>query len=263
MSETPSQFSDGRAYEQVMGRWSQVAGSTFLDWLNLSQGLTWLDVGCGNGAFTETLIAKNAPSEVTGIDPSEGQIAYARTRFGTKVATFQTANAQHLPFSDNSFDVAVMPLVIIFVPDPLKAVDEMTRVVRSGGTVAAYMWDVSGGGLPAEPIRAAMRFMGEDEVNLPNHQASREDRMRAVWEQVGLIEIETRVIRIRVDYASFDDFWEINSMPVGPTGTAIAKLSSVKKEELKALLRQRLPTTPDGHISYEPFANAVKGRVSK
>jgi ubiquinone/menaquinone biosynthesis C-methylase UbiE len=249
MSEAPSQFSDGEAYERMMGRWSQVAGATFLDWLGLPKGLTWLDVGCGNGAFTETLIAKNAPSEVDGIDLSVEQIAYARTRLGSKVARFQTASAQHLPFADNSFDVAVMPLVIIFVPDPLKAVREMKRVVRPGGTVAAYMWDVSAGGLPVEPIRAAMRSMGEDEVNPPNHKASHENQMRAVWEQSGLIEIETCVIRIRVNYISFDEFWKANSTPVGPTGAVIAKLSPVKKEELKDLLRQRLRTTPDGSIS--------------
>jgi SAM-dependent methyltransferase len=261
MSEAPSQFADGKAYERLMGRWSQVAGATFLDWLGLPPGLKWLDVGCGNGAFTETLIAKAAPSEVTGIDPSEGQLAYARTRPGTKLAKFQAAGAQDIPFADNSFDAAVMPLVISFVPDPVKAVAEMKRVVRSGGTVGAYMWDVQGGGLPLEPIRAAMRSMGEDEANPPGYAASREDTMRTVWQQNGLTSIETRVIRIRISYTDFDDFWGANSVPVGPSGNAIAKLSPAKKEELKALLRERLPKAPDGSISYEPYANAVKGRV--
>jgi ubiquinone/menaquinone biosynthesis C-methylase UbiE len=144
MSGAPTQFADGKAYERLMGRWSQVAGATFLDWLGLPAGLKWLDVGCGNGAFTETLIAKAAPSEVAGIDPSEGQLAYARTRSGAKRATFQMAGAQDIPFADNSFDAAVMPLVISFVPDPVKAVAEMKRMVRPGGTVGAYMWDVEG-----------------------------------------------------------------------------------------------------------------------
>jgi SAM-dependent methyltransferase len=263
MTQASSQFTDGEAYERLMGRWSQVAGRTFLGWLGLPKGLTWLDVGCGNGAFTETLIEKNAPAEVVGIDPSEGQLAYARTRPGTKLAKFHRAGAQELPFPDNSFDAAVMPLVISFVPDPVKAVGEMKRVVRPGGTIAAYMWDVSGGGLPLEPIRVAMRSLGEDEANPPGYQASREDQMRGVWEHNGLVEIETCVIRIRVDYASFDEYWKTNSVPVGPSGIAIAKLSPDKKEQLKNLLRQSLPTAPDGKISYEPFANAVKGRVSK
>jgi hypothetical protein len=116
------------------------------------------------------------------------------------------------------------------------------------------MWDIPGGGLPLEPIRAAMRSLGEDEANPPGFQASREDRMRAVWEQNELRDVETRVIRIRANYPNFDDFWESNSVPVGPSGAAIAKLSPEQKEKLKNLLRQRLSTTPGGAISYEPFA---------
>jgi SAM-dependent methyltransferase len=261
MSEAPSQFTDGKAYERLMGRWSQLAGATFLDWLGLPPGLKWLDVGCGNGAFTEVMIGKNAPAEVVGIDPSEGQLAYARTRPGTKLAKFQAAGAQDIPFADKSFDVAVMPLVISFVPDPVKAVAEMKRVVRPGGTIAAYMWDVPGGGLPLEPIQVAMRAMGVQTANPQGYLASREETMRTVWQQNGLAAIETRVIRIRVSYTDFDDFWSTNSVPVGPSGAAIARLSPAQQEELKSMLRERLPRGPDGSISYEPFANAVKGRV--
>jgi len=261
MSEAPALFSDGKAYERMMGRWSQLAGNVFLDWLAMPKGLNWLDVGCGNGAFTETLIAHSAPAEVTGVDPSEGQLAYARTRPGAKLAKFQLAGAQDLPFAEKSFDAAIMALVISFVPDPAKAVSEMARVVRPGGMVATYMWDVLGGGLPLEPIQAAMREIGAADVNPPGYAASREDRMRAVWEQNGLQSIETRVIRIRLTYSSFDDFWDSNSVPVGPSGQAIGKLSPEKREELRTKLRQRLPQGPDGRISYEAHANAVKGRV--
>jgi SAM-dependent methyltransferase len=262
MNEAPGLFSDGKAYERLMGRWSQLAGEQFLDWLALPKGLRWLDVGCGNGAFTETLIAHSAPAEVTGVDPSEGQLAYAKTRPGAKLATFQTAGAQSLPFADNSFDAAIMALVISFVPDPVQAVAEMARVVRPGGVVATYMWDVMGGGLPLEPIQVVMREMGAADANPPGYAASRQDRMRAVWEQNGLLSIETRVIRIRLTYSSFDDFWESNSVPVGPAGQAIRNLSPERKEELKTKLRQQLPHGPDGRISYEAHANAVKGSVA-
>ena len=70
-------FDDGAAYERYMGKWSQLAGETFLDWLAPKPGLRWLDVGCGNGAFTEMLVERCAPVSVEGIDPSEAQLAYA------------------------------------------------------------------------------------------------------------------------------------------------------------------------------------------
>src|SRR4051812_22605225 len=96
MSQPDRLFHDGSAYEWQMGRWSRRAGATFIEWLNLPTGLRWLDVGCGNGAFTEELIARCTPAAVAAIDPSEGQIAYARTRAGAAVADFRAGDAQAL-----------------------------------------------------------------------------------------------------------------------------------------------------------------------
>ena len=103
-----------------MGKWSQLAGETFLDWLSPDTGLRWLDVGCVNGAFTEMLVERCAPASAMGIDPSEGQLAYARTRPASRVAEFRRGDAMLLPFPDDTFDAAVMPLVIFFVPEPAK-----------------------------------------------------------------------------------------------------------------------------------------------
>src|ERR1700751_399129 len=113
-----------------MGRWSALAGQTFLDWLAPPAGLKWLDVGCGSGAFTELLVQRCAPSEMHGVDPSDAQIAFARERPGARGAVFQLGDAMALPFGDNRFHAAVMELVIFFVPDPDKGVAEMVRVVR-------------------------------------------------------------------------------------------------------------------------------------
>src|SRR3954469_19632463 len=118
-------FDDGAAYERYMGEWSRLAGETFLDWLAPKSGLRWLHVGCGNGAFTEMLVERCVPLSVQGIDPSEGQLAYARTRPASRVAQFRQGDAMALPFPDHVFDAAVMPLVIFFVPDPTKGVTEM------------------------------------------------------------------------------------------------------------------------------------------
>src|SRR5438105_3557722 len=105
-------FTDGAAYERYMGKWSQLAGQTFLEWLAPSKGLRWLDVGCGNGAFTEMLVNRCAPAQVHGLDPSKEQLAYARTRPASRVAQFHLGDAMALPFPDDTFDAAVMPLVI-------------------------------------------------------------------------------------------------------------------------------------------------------
>jgi SAM-dependent methyltransferase len=263
MSQTSDLFPDGAAYERLMGRWSRLAGDVFLDWLDSPANARWLDVGCGNGAFTETLIARCAPIEVVGVDPSEGQLAFARTRPGARSAEFRIGDAQALPFGDDRFDIAVMALVITFVSDPGKAVAEMARVVRPGGWIATYMWDVPGGGTPVHPIYVAMESLGMPSPRPPGAAVSRRDAMQALWEDAGLESIETQVIRIPVTYSDFDDFWDSNTVPVGPQGKAIHEMSQTVRDQLRARVRQQLPVSPDGRIAYESVANAVKGRVSR
>ena len=246
-----------------MGRWSRLAGEIFLDWLDIPANVRWLDVGCGNGAFTAALIARCAPAEVIGIDPSAGQLSFARTRPGAKSAQFRIGDAQALPFGDDSFDVAVMALVITFLSDPGKAVSEMARVVRPGGWVGTYMWDVPGGGTPVHPIYVAMESLGMPSPRPPGAEVSRRDAMQALWKDAGLELIETQVIQIPVMYSDFDDFWDANTVPVGPQGKAIQEMSPTVRAQLRARLREQLPVGPDGRIAYESFANAVKGRVAR
>jgi ubiquinone/menaquinone biosynthesis C-methylase UbiE len=260
MSEVPNLFADGKAYERLMGRWSRLAGEKFLDWVDAPKNLKWLDVGCGNGAFTEVLIARCSPAGVTGVDPSEGQLDYARGRPGTKRAEFRVADAQALPFPDNSFDAATMALVIVFVADPVKAARELARVVRPGGTAATYMWEFPDG-FPLAPLAATMKDLELTPPERPNVQASARDAMRAIWKEAGLAAIETEVIRIRVSFSSFDDFWDSNTLPVGPSGKALSELTPSAREQLKMRLRERLPIAADGSIAYEAFANAVEGVV--
>ena len=137
----------------------------------------------------------------------------------------------------------------------------MARVVKPGGIVATYMWDIPGGGFPIRPLAAAMRSLGLEEPARPNVEASRRDSMQAFWQQAGMQSIDTTVIRIRVAYADFDDFWASSSLPIGPSGKALAALAPDKIEQLKTRLREELPIAADGSIAYEAFANAAKGRV--
>jgi ubiquinone/menaquinone biosynthesis methyltransferase len=135
MAEPQIRFDDGAGYERMMGKWSRLAGEVFLDWLKPPSGLRWIDVGCGNGAFTELLAERCAPAEIQGVDPSEAQLAFARARHSADIAQFRQGDAMALSFADNSFDAAAMALVIFFVPEPPAGVAEMARVVRPGGRV--------------------------------------------------------------------------------------------------------------------------------
>src|SRR5687767_6152480 len=116
-------FNDGEAYEDFMGKWSRLAGEKFLAWLAAPRGMRWVDVGCGNGAFTGLIVERCGPAEVDAIDPSEEQIAYARSH--VQKARFRTGDAMALPYADAGFDIAAMGLVIFFMPDPQKGVEEM------------------------------------------------------------------------------------------------------------------------------------------
>lgn len=253
-------FNDGEAYERYMGKWSRLAGEMFLNWLAPKSGLRWLDVGCGNGAFTELLVEQCAPDSVDGIDPSEGQLTYARKRSKSRVAQFHQGDAMALPFNNDRFDVAVMPLVIFFVPEPAKGVAEMARVVCPGGTVTAYGWDMLGGGFPYETLLNAMRGLELPVPEPPNPGAASIGTLRDLWTDARLDAVETREIIVQRTFADFDDYWT-TVLGAPSVGAILAALASEELAPLKKILRARLPADAAGRITCSARANAVKGRV--
>ena len=253
-------FDDGAAYERYMGKWSQLAGETFLKWLVPQPGVRWLDVGCGNGAFTEMLVERCAPVSVHGIDPSEAQLAYARNRPALQNVQFHQGDAMALPFPGGAFDAAVMPLVIFFVPDPAKGIAEMARVVCPGGIVTAYAWDMEGGGFPYAALQEEMRGLGVDVPVPPNNDASRLDALRDLWTGAGLHAIDTREITVQRTFTDFDDYWTtIQGSP--SAGSRLAAMTSEAIALLASRLRARLPADATGRITYSARANAIKGHV--
>lgn len=261
MPEIRPTFTDGAAYERLVGQWSARVGDIFLEWLATPKDLRWLDVGCGNGSLTERIATLCAPMRINGIDPSEAQLAYAKKRPGVGPTRFHVGDAMALPFDDDSFDAAVMGLAITFVPEPAKAVAEMKRVVQPGGYVATYMWDIFGGGLPVEPLWSAMRTLELPTPELAAVEASKLDVMRELWTKAGLNAVETRVIRITVSYETFEEYWAANTAPSGPTAKAIADLTSTQREQIERYLRDHLPRDAQGRPAFPAHANAVKGRV--
>eukprot|EP01037_Dinobryon_pediforme_P005459 gene5459-5515_t len=258
MSEQTIQFNDGAGYEEMMGKWSRIAGDIFLDWVQPAAGLKWIDVGCGNGAFTELLVERCAPSAIHGVDVSEGQLAYARTRHTAGIADFQIGSAMQLPYPDASADAAVMALVLFFVPEPATGVAEMARVVRPGGLVTAYAWDIEGGGFPLEKMHSAMREGGMNPLRPPSVSAANIDTMRALWGAAGLQQVETRQIRVQRRFADFEAYWQACLLG-GSTKPAMERLPPAEAHAIKENCRAKVgPVGSDG-LLVDAWANAVKG----
>lgn len=261
MSVTSSYFVDGEAYELVTGRWSRIAGEIFLDWLALPPGRRWLDVGCGTGAFTEIVLKRGAPFALSGIDPAKDQIAFAKKRDGAERIDYRIGDALSLPYGDQDFDVAVMALVIGYLPDRLKAMTELRRVVRPGGTIATYVWDGPDTGHPQQPLIDSLKEMGIEFSPMDGDEDRPIGALRALFDKAGLADLATRTIDVEQSFAHFEEFWNAQNAQANRFVQAIRKMSSVELNKFKDILRRRLPTDASSRIAYTARANAVKGLV--
>ncbi len=254
-------FEDGAAYETYMGIWSRKVGEEFLAWLKPPSDLFWLDVGCGNGAFTALLAERVKPLSIIGVDPSPAQLDFARTRSGVSIARFEAGHAMELPAADDSVDAAVMALVIAFVPDPAKGVAEMARVVKPGGLVSAYMWDWPEG-FPFHHSHKIIEDRGLPAIAPPSWEASREARLVELWQGAGLADVESRAITVERTFPDFETLWAITL-----TGPRVATLAATLSPEVKAEIRQTLKDmlrVDEGRpVTLKATANAVKGRVPR
>jgi ubiquinone/menaquinone biosynthesis C-methylase UbiE len=258
MADEAIRFDDGASYELMMGRWSVLVGEHFLDWIAVPNGARWLDIGCGNGAFTELVVKRCMPAGVRAFDPSPEQLLFARNRLpaGAPV-TWAEADAMRLPVADGAADVAVMALVLFFVPAPAIGVAEMSRAVRSGGVVAAYHWDVLDGGFPLAAIAVELLELGVQPRLPPSVAASTIEASTALWLEAGLHQVRTCQITVQRRFENFDEYW--NS---AATSNTLRPMFEVLPAERRALLkdnvRHRL-RAGDGPLIVSARSNAVTG----
>lgn len=259
-------WSHGDAYEAYVGRWSRHVAADFVHWLGIPPQRTWLDVGCGTGALTATVLADADPGEVLGVDPSDGFVETARARTRDGRATFRVGDAESLPVTDRQFDAVVSGLVLNFVPDPHRALAEFTRVAVKGGVVAAYVWDYQQG---MEMIRCFWDAATELDQRAAELDEGRRftlcspSRLRHLWAQAGLAEVEVRAIDVPTVFADFDDYWQPFLGGQGPAPGYVMSLDEGDRRALRDLVRDRLPVDADGRIRTTARAWAVRGTVER
>ncbi|HEV7305613.1 class I SAM-dependent methyltransferase [Ensifer sp.] len=258
------QSADG--YEQLMGRWSRQLAPLFIDFAGLADGERVLDVGCGTGSLTFALPHAADLREIVAIDFSPVFVeATIRANSDPRIKV-QQADACALPFVDASFDRALAMLVLHFVPEAGKAVAEMRRVTRPGGVVAAVVWDHYGGmpGMRMVLDVAAMLDGNAEQVRSRycSQPMMRPGEMMQSFAANGLANVEQTSLMIRMDYLSFDDFWQPISAGEGPLGKYIGALDAGQRAKIDAAVKAAYQAgQPDGPRSFAAVAWACRGMV--
>jgi ubiquinone/menaquinone biosynthesis C-methylase UbiE len=256
----------GDRYEAYMGRWSRRIAPLFLDWLGAGAHLDWLDVGCGTGALSAAILARCKPRSLLSIDPSEGFVAMARAAIPDRRAEFAVGDAQALALQTASRDVVVSALMLNFVPDRHKALAEMKRVARPGGTVGLYVWDYPGRGVEfmrafwnaAAALDPAALDLAEDK----RFPFCTPDGLQELMAGAGLARVDCRQIEVPTVFADFEDYWRPFTLGTGPAPGYCASLDPEARSRLREKLDGSLPRREDGSIALEARAWAVKAAVA-
>jgi SAM-dependent methyltransferase len=242
------------AYDAFMGRYSRPLAPQLADLAGVHNGQLALDVGSGPGALTAELVARLGAPAVTAVDPSTPFVEAVLARHPG--ITAREASAEALPFADDAFDVVLAQLVVHFMTDPVRGIREMARVSRPDGVVAACVWDHGGRQGPLRLFWQAARELDptvDDESRLAG---VREGHLVELFEAAGLREVEPTTLEVRVEHASFDEWWEPFTRGVGPAGAHVARLSPNEQAQLRDRARTLLP---DGPVVIDAKAWAAKG----
>ncbi|WP_327364418.1 class I SAM-dependent methyltransferase [Streptomyces sp. NBC_01296] len=232
--------------------------------LDITAGSDWRDIGCGTGAVTRAVLDVAGPRRVVGVEPSDGYVRYARQHVTDSRAQFVRGDAMRLPFPDGRASVAVSGLVLNFVPAPGQTVAEMARIVRPGGTVAAYVWDYTQGGMEL------IRYFWEAAVSLDEGSRKLDEALRfplcapgplgELLRSAGLADVEVDEIDIPTRFRDFDDYWAPFLGGQGPAPSYLASLSQKGQNALRERLRAGVPTEADGSIALTARAWNGRGR---
>ena len=262
MTVVGDRWTGGDDYESYVGRWSRPVAASFVDWLGVAPGRRWVDVGCGTGALTATILGRADPEAVVGVDPSAAFVAHAAAVLDHPRARFRAGDASSLPLDDGWADAIVSGLVLNFVPDPVAALREAGRTARPGATIAAYVWDYAGemqlirrfwdGAVALDPGAAGL----DEGVRFP---ICAPGPLRRVFEGAGLTSVSVRAIDVPTTFATFDDYWSPFLTGVGPAPGYASALDDASRDRLREHLRTTLPVEPDGSINLVARAWAVRG----
>jgi ubiquinone/menaquinone biosynthesis C-methylase UbiE len=257
---------DGDGYERLMGRWSRRLVGPFLDFVGTADGEDVLDAGCGTGCLASALAERCRVRRVVGIDLSPAYVEHARRVNRDARLSFEVGDLCSLALPDGRFDRVLALLVLHFVPKTEKAITELRRVARPGAVVGAAVWDARGGFVANRMFfdTAAALDPAANERRARNYTRplTRPGELAAAWRAAGFTDVEQTILAIRMEFESFDDYWQPYAGNDGPQADYLKTLGDQQRARLHdALRRAYLDGETDGPRSYAALAWAVKGRA--
>jgi SAM-dependent methyltransferase len=262
----PDRWSGGDDYESYVGRWSRRVAEEFIAWLDVPAGRSWVEVGCGTGALTDSITARAAPASVVAVDRSADFVAHAAAALDDRRVVFLVGDAAALPLAGAQVDAVVSGLVLNFLPDPGAAVRELRRIARPGATVAAYVWDYADG---MQPIRAFwdaaidLAPSARDVDEAARFPLCHPDQLRNLFVDAGLSGVRTHTIDVEARFRDFDDYWTPFLSGVGPAPGYCAALPADQRDQLRARLLARVSPSGGGPIRMNARAFAARGTVAQ
>jgi len=213
----------------MIGTTLQIVGERLCEAVDICAGSSVLDVAAGNG--NATLAAARRFARVTSTDYVPDLLERGRERAAAErlPVKFQVADAEAIPFADESFDVALSTFGVMFTPNQGKAAAELVRVVRKGGKIGLANWTPDG--FIGQILRIVGRYLPPPAGLKPPTVWGTAERLQELFEGH---EINSSAQTFTFRYESPEHWLEVFRKYYGPTNRAFAALDATKAAALEA-----------------------------
>lgn len=243
--------------------WFQRQTGPLTEWLctaaGVAPGSRVLDIACGAGQPALTAAALAGPAgHVIAIDISPQMLAVAAAKAraaGLTNLETQEMDAENLRFPDESFDAVTCRFGLMFCPDPVRAASEIRRVLKPGGRFALSVWDDVAKNEFFTSIAGPLAKVAPPPASPPDPKApgmfrlAQAAELEAILRAAGFANPAVGARPMVWEYASADEYWEIQNDLVAPLQAALASLSPGGAAKLKEAVFEGLrPHTTGGVV---------------